>query len=117
MFLHEPSNVPQVRLQWSRIQAVLTIQLTSEFSDPHVQIASSSNELVIDGKALLRHPGLPDGLHQSTKVVEQCQVGQLAQKVGHLVVALGEVQVSPKVSFNGNCNVAACYNQQHNHLR
>lgn len=108
MLFHKPSNVPQVRLEWSRIQSVFPMKLAAEFRNPHVQIASTSNQLVIDGKALFRHPRLPDRLHQSTEVVEQCQVGQLAQEVCHLVVALGEVQVSAHISFDCHCNVAAC---------
>jgi len=67
---------------------VLTMKLATKFCDSHVQIPRSSNELIVDGQALLRHPSLPDCLHQSTEVVEQCQVRQLAQEVSHLIVAL-----------------------------
>jgi len=111
MFFDESSDVPQVHFQRLRIQTVLTMKLTLQLRDSHVQIASSSDQLIIDGKALLRHPSLPDGLHQRTEVVEQRQVRQLAQKVGHLVVAFRKVEVSAQVSFNGNCNVAACDNR------
>ena len=84
------------------------VKLAAKFRNTHVQIASAGDQLVVDGKALFRHPRLPDRLHQSTEVVEQRQVGQLAQEVCHLIVALGEVQVSAHVSFDCHCNVAAC---------
>lgn len=107
MFFRESSNVPQVHLEWQGIQTMLAMQLAVKFRDSHVQITSSSNQLVIDGKALLRHPSLPDGFHQGTEVVEQRQVGQLAQKIGHLVVALGKVEVGAQVAFNCHSNMAA----------
>ena len=111
VFFYKSSNVPQVCFEWSRIQAMLTKKLATKLCNAHVQIASSGNQLIVDGKALLRHPSLPDCLHQSTEVVEQRQVGQLAQKVGHLVVALGKVQVGAQVSLDRNCDVAACSKQ------
>ena len=113
VFFDKSPNIPQVSFERLRIQAVLTMKLTAQFCNSHVQVASSSNQLVIDRQTLLRHPSLPDCLHQSTEVVEQCQVRQLAQKVGHFVVAFGKVKVGAQVSLDGNCDVAACC-EQHN---
>jgi len=92
---------------------VLTMKLAAKFRNSQVEIARSGDQLVIDRKALLRHPRLPYRLHQSTEVVEQRQVGQFAQKVGHLIVALGKVEVGAQVSFDGNCDVASCHEQAH----
>ena len=69
-------------------------------------IPDTGRQLFPDRQPLLRHPRLPDALHERPEVIEDGQIGQFAQEVCHVVVALGEVHVGVHVTLHGQRDVA-----------
>ena len=78
----------------------------------HCTVPDARLQLLPDRQPLFRHPRLPDALHERAEVVEDGHIGQLAQEVGHVVVALGEVHVHVHVSLDRQRYVAA-WGRQH----